>query len=293
MVTRVCDYTGTALSWTPGPRVISLEAIYPFAIKDDHIAYHANPNVCFIATAVNFSKKRHAPLYLPLVAAWLNCHDEGMSFNKRRNQWAWRYNALSNVATMSHIFHLEIPHADQINVWQQWTPEGQRDALEVLKTETRLPLLDRLLSGFNSRNLFRGSEDRPGNPQPSKIEAGKIMYHTLVQIGLKHGLTKAELEYYLTIPSPRPLDRDFYPFHVLSRPQANENGWDWNEVTALRGFMIRTLTKYCNEFGEDGLGRTTMVYMPWTRSPEDFLQYPGSAIDFGDTSFSLAGPLEI
>lgn len=240
MVTRVCDYTGTPLSWTPGPRAISLEATYPFAIKENNrIAYHANPNVCFIATAVNFSKKRNPPLHPPLVASWFNCHDdENMSFDKRKSQWAWTYNALSNVATMSHIFHLELPHVDQIKAWQQWTLEEHKEALEVLRTGAKLPIVDRLLSGLNSRNLFRVSEDKPSDARASQIEAGTAMYPTLVQIGVQYGLTQYEFEYYLTTPSLRRLDRVFYPFHVLSRPQALQNGWDWNKITALTRFMI-------------------------------------------------------
>ncbi|KAJ4857589.1 hypothetical protein T069G_08486 [Trichoderma breve] len=209
------DRLSTASQRRNGPRAISFEAIYPFAIKENNrIAYHANPNVCFIATAVNFSKKRNPPLHPPLVASWFNCHDdENMSFDKRKSQWAWIYNALSNVATTSHIFHLEILHVDQIKAWQRWTLEEHKEALEVLKTGARLPIVDRLLSGLNSRNLFC--------------------------IGSKYGLTQYEFEYYLTIPPPRSWDRVFYPFHVLSRPQALQNGWDWNKVTALTRFMIR------------------------------------------------------
>ncbi|KAL6793647.1 hypothetical protein GGI42DRAFT_334188 [Trichoderma sp. SZMC 28013] len=68
------------------------------------------------------------------------------------------------------------------------------------------------------------SKDKPCDARASTIEAGRTMYPTLVQIGLKHVLTQYEFEYYLTIPSPRPLDRVVYLFHVLSRPQARQNG---------------------------------------------------------------------
>ncbi|KAM6477170.1 hypothetical protein HDV62DRAFT_383718 [Trichoderma sp. SZMC 28011] len=286
MVTRVCDYTGTSLSWTPGPRTRSLEAIYPFIKENNRIAYHANPNVCFIATAVNFSKKRNPPLHSPLVASWFNCHDdENMSFEKRKRQWAWTYNELSNVATMSHIFHLELPHVDQIKAWQQWTLEEHKEALEVLKTGARLPIVDCLLSGFNSRNLFRVSGDKPSDARVSAIEAGTAMYPTLVRIGSKYCLTQYEFEYYLTIPSPRRLDRVFYPFHVLSRAQALQNGWDWNKVTALTRFMIRNLSNYCNNDAfEQGLqevllNQTNMIYAPWTRPPKDSPQYSVSRFE--------------
>lgn len=55
-----------------GPKSHSLEAVYPFDIKGDRFAYHANPNVCTIATAVNYTKKRQASICLPLFAHWFN-----------------------------------------------------------------------------------------------------------------------------------------------------------------------------------------------------------------------------
>ncbi|KAL7950926.1 hypothetical protein V8C42DRAFT_133890 [Trichoderma barbatum] len=74
------------------------------------------------------------------------------------------------------------------------------------------------------------------------------------------------IEYYLTIPSPRSLERVFYPFHVLSRPQAQANHSDWNKVTAFSLFQVRNHKKYYNRYaeaaghGEAELNGTTMTY---------------------------------
>ncbi|KAK1239515.1 hypothetical protein MKX07_009003 [Trichoderma sp. CBMAI-0711] len=226
---RVCDYTGITLSWTPGPMSNSLEAVYPFVIKGDRIAYHANPNVCTIATAVNYAKKRQAPISLPLLT--------------------WIYNGLSNVATMGHIFSLELPHVDQVEKWAQWTPQEQREVLEVLRTGEKRSIVHRLLFGCDGRELFHVSENRWGNCQPSTIkDARDTVYPTLVKIGQQYGLTKEEFDYFLTIPSPRRGERVFYPFYVLSRSQAEENGWDWNSVKSFSLLTARTMAKYCNRW---------------------------------------------
>ncbi|KAL6691031.1 hypothetical protein J3F84DRAFT_352676 [Trichoderma pleuroticola] len=188
-----------------------------------------------------------------------------MSFTKRKIN-GHGYTTRCRMSPPCHIFHLEIPHADQIKAWQQWTPEEHKEALEVLRTGARLPIVDRLLSPLSSRNIFRVSKDKPCDARAFAIEAGRAMYRTLIQIGSKYGLTQYEFEYYLTIPSPRPLDRVFYPFHVLSRPRALQNGWDWNKVTALTRFMVRNLLTYCNKdafkqgLQEVLLDPTNMIY---------------------------------
>lgn len=58
----------------------------------------------------------------------------------------------------------------------------------------------------------------------------------------------------------------FYPFHVLSRPQAEENRWDWNAVTAFGCHLTRALKDQCSRHAEAAghreadLNETTMVY---------------------------------
>ncbi|TFA99227.1 hypothetical protein CCMA1212_008909 [Trichoderma ghanense] len=214
-----CDYTGITLSWMPGPMSNSLEAVYPFVIKGDRIAYHANPNVCTIATAVNLAKKRQASICLPLIAQWIICQDDSsLDFETRKSRLTWIYNGLSNVATMGDIFSLELPHADQVDKWAQRPLQEQREMLEVLRTGESRPIVHRLLLGRDGRELFYVSENRWGKCWPSTLEAARaIVYPTLVKVGEQYGLTKEEFDYFLTIPSPRRGERVFYPFHVLLR----------------------------------------------------------------------------
>ncbi|KAL7809831.1 hypothetical protein V8C44DRAFT_365716 [Trichoderma aethiopicum] len=119
---------------------------------------------------------------------------------------------------MGDIFSLELPHVDQVEIWAQWTPQEQREVLEVLRTGEKRSIVHRLLLGRDGRDLFHVSEVRWGDCQPSTIQdARDNVYPTFVKIGEQYGLTKEEFDHFLTIPSPRLGERAFYPFHVLSR----------------------------------------------------------------------------
>lgn len=107
---------------------VSLEAIYPYVIKGDRVAYHTNPNVCFIATTNNTAKKKHPAILLALIAAWFNSVEESGPEVRRARQ-AWIYNALCNVSSLDHIFHLTLSHLDQIKRWEKWPLEQQIELL--------------------------------------------------------------------------------------------------------------------------------------------------------------------
>ncbi|KAL6861019.1 hypothetical protein J3F83DRAFT_228405 [Trichoderma novae-zelandiae] len=199
------------------------------------------PNVCIIATAVNYAKKRQASIALPLVAQWIVCQDDAsLDFETRKSRLTWIYDGLSNAATLGDIFSLELPHAEQVNRWAQWTPQEQTEVLEVLRTGEKRPIVDR-------------SENRYGKSYSATIAAGRTMYRTLVKIGEQYGLAKEEFDALLTIPCPRFGEKVFYPFHVLSRSQAQTNGWDWNTVKSLSLFLARTMAKYCNKWATAAL----------------------------------------
>jgi hypothetical protein len=55
-VYMVCDYSGSDLSWAPGPSHPSFEAIYQFVVSETQVLYHAPPNICCTATAFNWLK---------------------------------------------------------------------------------------------------------------------------------------------------------------------------------------------------------------------------------------------
>ncbi|PNP43892.1 hypothetical protein TGAMA5MH_04176 [Trichoderma gamsii] len=265
-VTRLCDYSGVRLAWSPGPRNSSLESIYQLVVKGDRIAYHANPNVCLIASSLNFAKRRHPAIFLPLIAEWLNIHDEEKDFTARKSRWAWVFNALSNVAILEYIFFLTSTHVNQINAWETWTPAQQKEVLEVLRTGTKRPIVDEFMSGILPRELFHHTKEPYTGALSTEIAAGRVMLQTLIQIGQLYGITPHEFDYYLTIPAPGRPDKVFYPFHVLSRPLSQANNWDWTTLIALARHLARNLKTQCNKhaekdgFGEASLNHTTLIY---------------------------------
>jgi len=73
----------------------------------------------------------------------------------------------------------------------------------------------------------------------------------------KYGLTPQEFEELCTVPSPtsRP---SFYPFHILSRPQATEI-WEWNTVYSIATSMLHRMQTRCNQYAERaGFGERRM-----------------------------------
>ncbi|RSL70341.1 hypothetical protein CEP54_001843 [Fusarium duplospermum] len=65
-VTRLCDYTGENISWSPGPRSPSIEAVYPFVDFNNKHRYNALPNIGVVMTSLNVVKKTRSILVLPL-----------------------------------------------------------------------------------------------------------------------------------------------------------------------------------------------------------------------------------
>ncbi len=152
-VYTVCDYTGSPLSWTPGPFARSVEAAYPFAIVKDKIAYHAPGNVYTTSMAANWVKKKHPILVLPLLGVWLRNHQEP-DFQRRKAVWAWTYTAMSNVATMDKVFHLTLDHKPQIEKWNEWDQDKRETVLEHLRTGTYVPVLDEELKSWSTKDLL-------------------------------------------------------------------------------------------------------------------------------------------
>ncbi len=78
-----------------------------------------------------------------------------------------------------------------------------------------------------------------------------MAYGELQRIAATYGLTTSEFEFYLTIPSLKgDQDRVFCPYHILSRPQAEEFGWDWHILLSLANYMLRTMRARCNKHAE-------------------------------------------
>jgi len=69
-------------------------------------------------------------------------------------------------------------------------------------------------------------------------------------------MTKEEFDAYCTIPSPaHPGDRVFYPYYILSRPEAIKVKWGWTGMDSVAGRMLDTMRRQCNKDAEKaGLG---------------------------------------
>lgn len=250
---RLDDYAGTYLSWAPGPMSPSMEAIYHFAVSGGRFDYHTPQNIAVIGSSMNRARRQHPPLTLACAAVGLRIAEESI-FVIRKAQLSWVYNALCNSATLGKVFGCIQPHVDQIANWSAWDEPTQRAALEALRTGIRNETVDNFLEQWQQAELFRitfqkySDRGRWSRPQAS-------VYQTLLQIAARYDLSKADFEYLCTIASPRSSnDRVFFPFHVLSRPQALSIGWDWSDVFNSASEK-KSMRKYCNKHAEAaGLG---------------------------------------
>lgn len=153
-VTRVCDYTGVDISFAPGPQSLSLEAIYPFIVVDGKIAYHTAQNVCIISTALNWTKGGNPPIYLPLIAAWINAQDMDIDFEERKGRLSWIFNALTNTHIISHFYYLQNLHSSQVNEWKNWEPAKQKEVLQSMRTGTKTAQLANDIAAYEDSELF-------------------------------------------------------------------------------------------------------------------------------------------
>lgn len=273
-VKRFCDYTGLEISWTPGPRSMSLEGVYRFVVFNGQLGYHASPNLAMIMTSINYAKKANPPVVLPLLAVWLNGHNEP-DFETRKATWAWAFNALSNASIMHQVLYTR-RHKQQIIEVAKWTPEKQKAVLQVWRTGTRCAFVDDTLSDENCANRLRPlgvmlkysgkiSSTRTQSAKP--LNSPQKVYNQLLRIGAKYGLSRQEFEYYCTIPSPRgKTHRVFYPYHILSRPQAEASGWDWDTLMTAAKHFLFTMRTQCNKHaemaghGESQVDETLFIY---------------------------------
>ncbi|KAF5004151.1 hypothetical protein FDECE_9365 [Fusarium decemcellulare] len=99
----------------------------------------------------------------------------------------------------------------------------------------------------------RGANSEPTVRGLSQTTA-TVVYKNLQRIAEAYGLAASEFEYYCTIPAPRRVKAMvFYPFHVLSKPQARGNGWGW---LSMRNFAAPENAG----LGESHVTATHLVY---------------------------------
>lgn len=252
MLFHHCDYSGTMMFWTPGPRSPSLEAVYHFVqSRDGSVEYHAVPNVCLISSPLNRIKKYSAPVRLPLVGEWLRTHSDP-DFESRKARWAWVYNALTNEAIMCSLFKPSNNSRD-FKLWQSWSPAKRQEALEALRTGTVGSFLNERFPFWKSKSFQR--RPRKKSLKESERFMWNSVYTTLQRVAEDFGLSANEFDYYCSIPSPTARHRVFYPFHILSRPQAQALGWDWHILKSFAQGRLADMRRSCNRHAENlGLG---------------------------------------
>lgn len=77
------------------------------------------------------------------------------------------------------------------------------------------------------------------------------VYKQLLRIASHYGLTRQEFEYCCTAQASTGVtQRVFFPYHVLSRPQAEELLWDWSMVHGTARGMLTRMRSMCNKHAE-------------------------------------------
>ncbi|KFH44773.1 hypothetical protein ACRE_044230 [Hapsidospora chrysogenum ATCC 11550] len=260
-VRALCDYTGLKMSWASGPSSGSLEAPYHFAVVDGVLRYHALPNLCLVMEGINRAKKSNPATVLPLVAEWIRVYDHTTAFNDSIGRLAWLYNAISNAAIISKVYGTYSNRTIFFPRANGWSLSEKRTALETLRTGSRSEEFDSDLSQLREKDIFSFKRRTP-DCQPNWIDEDR----TLRNIAQQYGISTEEFDFYLTIPAPNNNGRVFYPFSVLSRPQAISMGWNWTQIHEWCCEKVHNMKRACNKRGEDhGFGETAdgIRFMYW------------------------------
>lgn len=150
-----CDYTGVEMSWAAGPQSWSIEAIYPYIVSSKRVAYHAPQNIGPVSTALNWAKGKGAAILLPSVATWLNTTDDStIGFEERKGRWSWAFNAVTNECLIAGVYGLRLNHQHQLDKWAKWSPEKQRETLELMRTGTKTVNTTRELAAHTGKLFY-------------------------------------------------------------------------------------------------------------------------------------------
>ncbi|KAG7284558.1 hypothetical protein NEMBOFW57_010936 [Staphylotrichum longicolle] len=160
-----------------------------------NILYHARRNICNITNSLNWLKRKHPILVLPLLGQFLRTHQEPR-FQVRKALWTAIYTALLNVGIMNKIFHCTLPHKKQIKAWEQWTPEKQRTVLEHLRSGEFGPVIQDELRKWTPEALFTDKTKKWSSTIRFLSLDWNDVYQWLVKIARKYGLTRDEFDYY-------------------------------------------------------------------------------------------------
>lgn len=158
--------------------------------------------------------------------------------------------ATENVAILEGLFYIMLEHKERLHRWSDWPIEKQKAVLDTLRTGTKTQEVEEALIKANLPVLLLGYLAFSNKPSDQKRRIWRQVYNTLLQIAEKYSLSNQEFEKYCTITTPNGDGPVFYPYHVLSRPQAQALGWDWNFLESKTMDMLRVMRYYCNIHAE-------------------------------------------
>lgn len=263
---RRCDYIGLILSWNPGPLSLSIESYYRFSVYGSSVHYHAPSNVGVISNMLNFARRTHGPLALPLASEFMRVSQEqNLPFELRKRKWAWLHNAQCNAAALSvHVSSLgsAVNHHDiRAAHYGSMTEEERKDILESARTgipHSEEPSVKSLFPILGSEQIR----------QRLCSETDTEIYTTCLHIAQSHGISQPDFEYYCTIQAPAEDmegPRVFFPFHVLSHAQAEAVRWSWTSTLNFAASRLTRMSSQCNRnfqdlHGEKDLKTVRLLY---------------------------------
>lgn len=153
-LTGTCDYTGVDFSWDPSYQAFSMEAIYPFSMLGESIAYHTKQNIGTVSIGVNRLKRWNMIIHPPLIAALIRLHDTDTPLKEHKGRLAWLFNALTNEASFENLYHFRGSHQSRVDEWTKWTPAKRRDILEAARTGTKSTRISRDVASLQPNELF-------------------------------------------------------------------------------------------------------------------------------------------
>ncbi|KAL7952887.1 hypothetical protein V8C34DRAFT_298362 [Trichoderma compactum] len=171
---------------------------------------------------------------LPLIAVCLNIVQES-DFQSRKARWIWAYNALCNMAHLYIACCFTLRFNERISKWKSFGPSAMTSILDASRTGAKTAEINALLQAVERKDLYHSA---PAYSKVDKVPLWRLnawnwkrVYADLLRIADRYGLGPSEFNYYLTIPSHSShgeiTKRVFYPFYILSRPQAESIEWNW------------------------------------------------------------------
>jgi len=260
-VVQWCIYSGVPLSATPGPFSKSVESYYMMTLFDGSPRYHAPPNVGMVATTLNWAKRQHGPLALPLSCEFTRVsRDKKLPFQVREQKLTWIYNAQCNAAALSASYPLFSNHEIRAASYGEMTEAELTELLESVRTGIARP--ERVPS---YRSLFPPYR-RQVIAKHQMLETPTEFHNTCLRIALSYNISQRDFEHFFTVQAPIKGDpRVFYPFHPLSHVQAEEYEWDILSTVKFFDDRLSRMRDKCNrhfetEHGEKDLNAVRLTY---------------------------------